>query len=258
LEKDRPTGVVLFDSEPAIENLRSFLAGHYRLHGYALSALRRAAHHFTTPELKFVVLRGANRPCILQALAWIRTQSYVAVIIVGPADESTCVAALEQGADDYVFEPASPRELLARVRAMVRSRKPLTKSEELPEELAKPDKCSEEHVYAFAGWEYDARTRCLTNPGRSRVSLTRSEYALLKAFLDSPQRTLTREYLIQATRIVGDIFERSITVSVARLRRKLSMGGATTCMISTERSLGYKFHVAVERRRSRPAWHYPR
>ena len=245
MEKDLITGIVLFDSELAVEDLRSFLADYYRLHGYALSGLRQATRHFTTPELRFVVLGSAQWPRILQALTWIRTQSDIPVIVIGPADESTCVAALERGADDYVFEPTSPREVLARIRAVVRFCKPSARVE-----------TPEESVYAFAGWEYDERTRRLTNPSGSDVWLTRNEYAMLKVFLDSPQRTLTREHLIRATRIVEDIFDRSVDVRVTRLRRKLTVGGATIRMISTERGLGYRFNVPVERHRSRSMMYY--
>jgi DNA-binding response OmpR family regulator len=233
--------MILHDSKSAIEDLRKFLAEFYHLHDYAFSALSQTARHFSAPELRFVVLGSAEWLRLVQALTWIRTQSDIPVIIVGPADESRCIAALELGADDYVFEPMSPRELLARIRAVVRFHKPLAKAEESPEE----------HIYAFAGWEYDERLRRLTDPRGSHVVLTRNEYAMLKAFLDSPQRTLTREHLIHATRIVEDIFDRSIDVRVTRLRRKLSVSGATTTMISTERGLGYKFNVPVERRRSR-------
>lgn len=241
MEKDRPAGVILFDGTPIIEDFRKFLADYYRLYGYALSSLTQTTRHFTAPELHFVVLGSADWPRILQALTWIRTQSDIPVIVVGPADESRCVAALEQGADHCVFGPVSQRELLARIRAVVRFHKPSVKVDSAPAG----------YIYAFAGWEYDEHMRRLTNPLGAQVSLTRNEYAMLKAFLDSPQRTLTRECLIHATRIVEDMFDRSIDVRITRLRRKLSAGGAATAMISTERSLGYKFNVPVERRRSR-------
>lgn len=239
--------MILFDGEPVTEDLRRFLADYFRLYSYALSSLRQTTRHFTAPDLRFVVLGSADWPRILQTLAWIRTQSDIPVIVVGPADEAKCVAALEQGADHCVFEPISGRELLARIRAVVRFHKPSAKVEELPVE----------QIYAFAGWEYDERTRRLTNPDGSHVRLTRNEYAMLKAFLNSPQRTLTREYLIQATRIFEDMFDRSIDVRITRLRRKLSAGGAANPMISTQRSLGYKFNVPVERRRSRATTREP-
>src|SRR5262249_22661188 len=157
-----------------IEDLRNFLADDYRLHSYALSAPSAAARHFTAPGPQFVVLGWGDWSCILQVLTWIRAQSDAAVIVVGPADETVCVAALERGADGYVFEPVSPRELLARIRAVVRFRRPpAAEAEELPQD----------QIYAFAGWEYDERTRRLLDPRRSRVSLTRGEHALLKTFL---------------------------------------------------------------------------
>jgi two-component system, OmpR family, response regulator len=233
--------MMLFDGMSAVEDLRNFLADYYCIYGYALSALSKATRHFATPELRFVVLGSAEWPRVIQALGWIRTQSDIPVIVVGGADESKCVAALEQGADDYVFEPVSPRELLARIRAVVRFHRPSAKAEET----------GEERVYAFAGWEYDEAMRLLTNPSGSDVRLSRNEHAMLRAFLDSPQRTLTREHLIRATRIVEDVFDRSIDVRITRLRRKLSAGGAASSLIMTERSLGYRFNVPVERRRSR-------
>jgi two-component system, OmpR family, response regulator len=247
LEEDRITGIMLFDKISAVEGLRNFLADYYCLYGYALSTLSQATRHFTTSELRFVVLRSAEWPRIIQTLGWIRTQSDIPVIVVGVADESRCVAALELGADDCVFEPVSPRELLARIRAVIRFQKPSAKAEETPEG----------HVYAFSDWEYDARMRRLTNPGGSYVKLTRNEHAMLKAFLDSPQRTLTREQLIHATQIVEDIFDRSIDVRITRLRRKLRAGGAAPSIILSERSLGYKFNVPVERRRSRATMYQP-
>ena len=238
---------MLFDKMSAIEDLRNFLADYYCLYSYALSALSQATRHFVTSEPRFVVLGSAEWARVIQALSWIRTQSDIPVIVVGGADESRCVAALEQGADDYVFEPVSPRELLARIRAVVRFHRPSAKAEETLEEC----------VYAFAGWEYDAGMRLLTNPSGSYVRLTRNEHAMLKVFLNSPQRTLTREHLIRATRIVEDVFDRSIDVRITRLRHKLSASGAAPSLIVTERTLGYRFNAPVERRRSRATIYRP-
>jgi two-component system, OmpR family, response regulator len=243
LDEDwQATGMLLFDNRPAIGDVRRLLADHYRLLSYGLPAPMQVARHLTATEQQFVALGWAGWPSILKALIWIRAQSNIPVIVVGPPDERSCVAALEEGADDYLCEPASPRELLARIRAMLRFRK----------RSARASKSPEQHVYAFAGWEYDEFTRRLTNPEGLQVPLTRGEYVLLKAFLDSPRRPLAREDLIHATRPLEDIFDRSIDVRVARLRRKLSAGGAQTSMICTERGHGYRFDVAVDRRRRCP------
>jgi len=86
----------------------------------------------------------------------------------------------------------------------------------------------------------------LIDPGATPVSLSKGEYALLLAFLEAPQRPLSREYLLQATRLHEDIFDRSIDVQVLRLRRKLEVDPSAPRVIQTERGVGYVFSLAVE------------
>ena len=92
----------------------------------------------------------------------------------------------------------------------------------------------------FCGWQLDCRTRRFTNPAGTPV-------ALLLAFLNAPQRPLSREYLLQATRVHEDVFDRSIDVQILRLRRKLECDPSAPCVIQTERGVGYVFAVPVER-----------
>jgi two-component system, OmpR family, response regulator len=92
----------------------------------------------------------------------------------------------------------------------------------------------------------ERRGRRLTDAAGEPVPLTKSEYALLLAFLEAPQRTLSREHLLQATRIHEDIFDRSIDVQVLRLRRKLEPNPSAPQIIKTERGLGYVFSPSVE------------
>src|SRR6201984_2667912 len=99
----------------------------------------------------------------------------------------------------------------------------------------------------FGGWQLDRRSRHLTNPDGAPVPLTKIEYALLIAFLDAPQRPLTREHLLHATRAHEDVFDRSIDVQILRLRRKLERDPSAPRMIQTERGVGYVFAVPVER-----------
>ena len=87
----------------------------------------------------------------------------------------------------------------------------------------------------------------MTSPNGTPVALTKGEYALLTAFLDAPQRPLSREHLPQATRIHEDVFDRSIDVQILRLRRKLERDPSAPRMIQTERGVGYVFAVQVER-----------
>lgn len=169
----------------------------------------------------------------------IRSQSDVPVIIMTGrrCDEIDKVIGLELGADDYIIKPFGLRELLARARAVLRR-------QELGR-LAR-GRYPERGGYRFNGWQLERRCRRLVNPAGEPVMLTKSEFALLLAFLEAPQRPLTREQLLQATRIHEDIFDRSIDVQVLRLRRKLeaSPGGSGT--IRTERGVGYTFTATVE------------
>src|SRR5215475_2265985 len=175
----------------------------------------------------------------LDLLREIRSQSDVPVIIATGhrRDEIDRVVGLELGADDYITKPFGLRELLARIRAVLRRRETVR---------ASSPKSPERGRYRFAGWQLDRRTRRLTDAGGQPVALTKGEYALLTAFIDAPQRPLTREHLLQATRIHEDVFDRSIDVQVLRLRRKLETDPSAPQVIQTERGVGYVFALPVE------------
>jgi DNA-binding response OmpR family regulator len=89
--------------------------------------------------------------------------------------------------------------------------------------------------------------RRLTNAKGEPIALTKGEYALLIAFLDAPQKPLTREHLLQATRLHDDVYDRSIDVQVLRLRRKLETDPSAPSVVRTERGVGYVFTLSVER-----------
>ena len=148
----------------------------------------------------------------LDLLREVRSNSDLPVIITTGhrRDEIDRVVGLELGADDYLTKPFNLRELLARVRAVLRR-----------SGRAAATRDSERGNYQFSGWRVNKRTRRLTDPNGAIVALTKGEYALLIAFLDAPQRPLSREHLLQATRIHEDVFDRSIDVQILRLRRKL-------------------------------------
>jgi DNA-binding response OmpR family regulator len=145
---------------------------------------------------------------------------------------------LELGADDYLARPVGLRELLARIRAVLRRR---TWAAGDARERASHGRCR------FGGWELDRRTRRLTDPDGNPVGLSKGQYAMLNAFLDAPQRPLSREHLLQATRVHEDVFDRSIDVQVLRLRRKLRSDADASEIIRTERGVGYVFARPVER-----------
>lgn len=101
--------------------------------------------------------------------------------------------------------------------------------------------------YKFEGWQLERRRRLVIDPAGTSVKLSKGEYALLVAFLEAPQRPLTREYILKATRINEDIFDRSVDIQVLRLRRKLEPDPSARKMILTERGIGYLFAFDVER-----------
>jgi len=189
------------------------------------------------PDLVILDLKSGQESQF-DLLSEIRVCSDVPVIITADpqGDEADRVIGLKLGADDYVTKPFCLRELRVRIRAVLRRAAVCTVS--LP--ILEPSR------YRFAGWQLNRRTRELTDPGGALVPLTKGEYALLIAFLEAPQRPLSRGYLMQAIRMHEDIFDRSVDVRILRLRRKLEADPGAPCIIRTERSIGYIFSPRVE------------
>jgi len=159
------------------------------------------------------------------------------VMLTGVRDEADRVMGLELGADDYLTKPFSPRELLARIRTVLRRTKgaALTQARE-----------RQVRAYRFAEFELNLRTRRLKQRDR-RVDLTNGEFNLLAALLGAPQRVLTRDQLLEASRVYdNEVYDRSIDVQVARLRRKIEADPSQPRFVVTERGVGYTFNCAVE------------
>jgi two-component system, OmpR family, response regulator len=191
------------------------------------------------PSLVLLDLR-LGRDDGLDVLREIRSRSDVPVITMtdDAPDAADRVVALELGADAYISKPVPLRELVALAKAVLRR-----------QEMGRlrRGRDSDRGAYKFAGWRLERRTRQLIDPSGGPVPLTKGQYTLLVTFLDAPQRPLTREYLLQATRANDDIFDRSIDVQVNRLRRKLESDPSSPKMILTHRGVGYVLACDVER-----------
>lgn len=183
-----------------------------------------------------VMLPGASGLDLLRRL---RERSRVPVLMLtARGEEMDRVLGLELGADDYVAKPFAPRELVARVRALLRRAAPAD---------AQPDPRSRR--LAFAGWVLDTARRELTSPEGVAVDLSGAEYDLLMAFLEHPQRVLSREQLLEVAkrRVGADPFDRTVDVQVSRLRRKIEPEEDSPPLIKTVRGAGYVLVADVTR-----------
>jgi two-component system, OmpR family, response regulator len=165
------------------------------------------------------------------------------VMLTGQSHEVDRVLGLELGADDYLTKPFSPRELLARIKAVLRRYDAGSKEDETPAVVSRRE--TELRVYKFSGWELSTGTRRLTSPQGSRVELTNGEFALLITFLKAPKRVLSRDQLLESSRLHDDIYDRSIDVQILRLRRKIEGDPNQPKLIRTERGAGYIFNSDV-------------
>jgi two-component system OmpR family response regulator len=158
------------------------------------------------------------------------------IMVSAMGEEIDRVLGLELGADDYLPKPCSPRELLARVRAVFR------RLEEVRGGAPRKGR-----AYQFQGFVVDALRRQLRAPNGATILLTSGEFSLLSAFLDHPQRILSRDQLLDIARgNDADVFDRAVDVQISRLRRKLHACSDTE-IIKTVRGAGYMFDVAVTR-----------
>jgi two-component system, OmpR family, response regulator len=174
----------------------------------------------------------------LDMLREIRSRSNLPVIV---ADGRSCgeidrVVALALGADDYLTKPLCLHELLAHIHAILQRQNDRRSTPQI----------TEHGGCRFGGWQLDRQTQRLIDPQGASVTLTKGEYALLDALLQAPQQPLTREQLLQVTRLHEDVFDRSIDVQILRLRRKLETDPSVPHVIRTTRGVGYVFALPVE------------
>jgi two-component system OmpR family response regulator len=233
--------ILVIDDDPAMRQLIADYLGANDLRVTAVATGAEMTRTLAEDAIDLVVLdlRLAGEDGMLLARN-LRDESAIPIIMVtGKQDEADRVMGLELGADDYVTKPFSPRELLARIRAVLRRYQ--TAREVLP---ARDEK---RRAYRFAGWELNVRTRRLTAPDRRRVELSTGEFNLLEAFCAAPQRVLSRDQLLDLSRLhTAEVYDRAIDVQILRLRRKIEPNPARPEYIVTERGLGYVFSVPVE------------
>jgi len=162
------------------------------------------------------------------------------IVLTASTDATNRIVGLEMGADDYVSKPHESRELLARIRSVLRRVNGIARPASAP--------AADHDVVRFACWRLELGTRQLTDEDDKVVELTTGEFNLLREFTAAPGRILTREHLLQAVhQRAWDYFDRSIDVLVTRLRRKLERTENSRTIIKTVRGAGYVFTATVSR-----------
>ncbi|MEI6724370.1 MAG: response regulator [Betaproteobacteria bacterium] len=233
-----PDHVLIVDDDKEIRGLlQEYLHKQaYRVTAVADGKALRAALVTAQPDLIVldVMLPGEDG---LQLCRDLRTRSNVPIIMLTALGEETDrIVGLEMGADDYLAKPFSPRELLARIRSVLR------RSRSLPDNF-EPDAVKS---CRFAGWLLDAATRNLTAPDGVVVPLSGTEFKLLRIFLAHPNRVLTRDQFIELmiSRDAGP-FDRAIDVQISRLRQRLGDDAREPRIIKTVRGEGYVLATPV-------------
>jgi len=244
---DLSTRLLIVDDDPGIRELTAqFLGGH----GYIVdtaedAATMRAAMAANDYALVVldVMMPGEDGLSVLRSLDRGTAPGIIIMSVIG--EEVDRIVGLEMGADDYIAKPANPRELLARIRSVLRrGRADAAGTAPAPRPQPRP------HL-VFAGWRLEPVGRQLFDPDGVLINLSDGEFRLLVALVEHPRRVLTRDFLLDTSRGPNaDHFDRAIDVQISRLRRKLhrtdSRGGDE--LIRTVRNEGYLFTADVERR----------
>jgi two-component system, OmpR family, response regulator len=234
-----PPHVLAIDDDPAMRDLIAEYLGENELRvttaatgADMMQALAENAIDVVVLDLRLAGEDG------MQLARKLRAESTVPIIMLtGKKDEADRVMGLELGADDYITKPFSPRELLARVRAVLRRY----------QTVSQVVRDGNRRAYRFAGWELNLRTRRLITPDGRRIELTNGEFSLLQAFCVAPQRVLSRDQLLDLSRLnSAEVYDRSIDVQILRLRRKIERDPSQPQYIVTERGAGYLFNTPVE------------
>ncbi len=235
---DAPDHVLVVDDD---RELRALLSEYLQKQGYRVTAVAdgkamRAAINTSRPDVIVldVMLPGEDGFSLCRAL---RSRSHTPIIMLTARGEETDrIVGLELGADDYVPKPYNPRELVARIKSVLRRARAMP--DNLQPEVAR--------IYRFAGWTLDSATRNLTSPLGVVVPLSGTEFRLLQIFLNHPNLVLTRDQLVDLMLArEAAAYDRAIDVQVSRLRQRLGDGAREPAIIKTVRGQGYVLAASV-------------
>ncbi|QWT19006.1 response regulator [Bacillus sp. NP157] len=230
--------ILVVDDDP---DLRELIAGFLGGHGYRVQAAENVAQMDLAiarerPDLVVLDVMMPGEDGLSAARRLTADKGPPVIILSALGGDTDRIIGLEVGADDYLAKPCNPRELLARVRAVLRRTVG-----------AESSAVDEVRPYTFAGWRLDIARRDLRDPTGIFINLSDGEFALLRGFVDHPQRILSRDQLLDL--VHGgrtEVFDRAIDTQISRLRRKLNDRAAME-MIRTVRNEGYMLVPKVSR-----------
>lgn len=222
--------------------IRDLLSQFLTKHGYQTKAVSDGQHMWRSLDSHPVdlvvldlMLPGEDGLSLCQKLRATSTLPVIMLTAIG--EDADRIVGLELGADDYVTKPFNPRELLARIKAVLRR---------VDYASAKASQLAPKQ-FAFSGWQLNVAMRELYSPEQVLIPLTASEFDLLVAFVEHPQQVLSRDQLLELTKGYEAALDRSVDVQLSRLRRKIETNPKAPKIIKTVRGGGYLFTPTVEK-----------
>jgi two-component system OmpR family response regulator len=241
---DLETRILIVDDDPGI---RSLMSSFLDKHGFRTDTAAdpiEMREKIGRQSYDLIVLDVMMpREDGLTALRQLQRDGPPVIMLSAVGTDIDRIVGLEMGAEDYLAKPCNPRELLARIRTVLRRRQPTAVPPATPPAPPLPA----EGVLRFAGWRIDVPAHALHDPDDQPVILSAGEFRLLRAFVEHPRRVLTRDQLLDyAWSQDSEQYDRAIDVQVSRLRRKLGRDGGSD-LIRTVRNEGYMFVPPVTR-----------
>ena len=233
-----PVTLLLVDDERTLrEPLAEYLTGQGLVVREADSAAAaRTLIASETPDLVLLDIMMPGEDGLSLCRHLVETRQLPVILLTAKGEAMDRIIGLEIGADDYVTKPFEPRELVARIRSVLR------RAERAPEAAG------EDMVYEFEGWTLDPLKRRLVDPDGTLVPISTAEFRMLRAFCDNPRRVLDRDQLLDMVQgREAHLFDRAVDNQVSRLRRKIEADSRDPHFIQTVRGGGYRFATDVTR-----------
>jgi len=242
---DTPTSILLVDDEPTLrEPLAEYLTGQgFTVTEANSAAAARSALSDTSPDIVLLDIMMPGEDGLSLCRHLVETRQLPVIFLTARSESTDRIVGLELGADDYVVKPFEPRELVARIRTVLRrvARGPSTETQ------------AEDWHYAFEGWVLDPLKRKLIDPEGVKVPISTAEFRLLRAFLDNPRKVLDRDWLLDMVQgRAAHLFDRAVDNQISRLRRKVEADSRNPQLIQTVRGGGYRLSAQVKRHAPEP------